>query len=205
MARLRPQRQARARRRPDRFRQRGRRHRRRTARRRQPAPPLRGGRAGRAAAGTRRPHAAPALHCRQARGRRARCFRLSDDVRAGERRRGRAHRRLALHASPAGGAGTRGRSARDAHSPCRRGDIPAREGRGYERACHAQRVGPDRSGDRRAPQPGPGRRRACHRGGHHFAPAARKRRGGDGRVQPFEGDTDIFITPGYAFGWWTGS
>jgi S-adenosylmethionine:tRNA ribosyltransferase-isomerase len=37
--------------------------------------------------------------------------------------------------------------------------------------------------------------RADHRGGHHRPPPARKRSGEDGVIRPFEGDTDIFITP----------
>ena len=41
--------------------------------------------------------------------------------------------------------------------------------------------------------------RAVDRGRHDQPAAARKRGGEDGMIQPFEGDTAIFITPGYRF------
>ena len=60
-----------------------------------------------------------------------------------------------------------------------------------------------RRGDRRRP---PARsnavrapRRAHRRRRHHLAAAAGERRGRDGRIRPFAGETAIFITPGYRF------
>ena len=66
--------------------------------------------------------------------------------------------------------------------------------------CHARRMGPDRRRDGGPAQRGAGRGRPDHRGRHHLAaPARKRRRTRTGRIRPFEGDTAIFITPGYRF------
>ena len=60
-------------------------------------------------------------------------------------------------------------------------------------------MGPDRRRDRRTAERRARRGRADDRRRHDLAPPARKR-GRRGRpVRPFEGDTAIFITPGYRF------
>jgi S-adenosylmethionine:tRNA ribosyltransferase-isomerase len=46
-------------------------------------------------------------------------------------------------------------------------------------------------------------RRPDRLGRHHLAAVARKRRRKDGRIRPWSGATDIFITPGYRFVPWT--
>ena len=60
-------------------------------------------------------------------------------------------------------------------------------------------MGPDRRRDSRPAQRGARQRRPGDRGGHYLAAADRERGAEDGIIAPFEGDTAIFITPGYAF------
>ena len=80
-----------------------------------------------------------------------------------------------------------------------RRDVFAGQGRGYARPCDARRMGRDRRGMRGAAQCGAGGGRADRGGGHHRAAHPRKRRGRDGGIRPFAGETAIFITPGYRF------
>ena len=56
------------------------------------------------------------------------------------------------------------------------------------------------AGDRGRAERGARQRRPHRRGRHHLAAAAGKRGGSeDGTIQPFAGETSIFITPGYRF------
>ena len=108
----------------------------------------------------------------------------------------------ALHFTPRadGGAGRGRHRPRDADPPCRRRHLPAGQGRRHGRPCHARRMGPDRR--RRRPS---GSTRRAPAGGRIIAVGTTSLRllesAADeaGRVRPFEGDTAIFITPGYRF------
>ena len=86
-----------------------------------------------------------------------------------------------------------------ADAACRGRDVPAGQGRRHRRAQDACGMGHDFAGDGRCAERGARERRPhrCRR--HHLAATAGKRRGEDGTIQPFAGETAIFITPGYRF------
>jgi S-adenosylmethionine:tRNA ribosyltransferase-isomerase len=161
-------------------------------------PPALSGRPARAAGGAR-PCAAAALHhpCRRRRRRGA----LPDRVCQPARRRGRAHRRLALRRMPCWPRCGPRRAARPCHAACGRRHLPA--GAQWPRWPNTRCTA---SGSRWAaahrgrhhPHP---RRRRPHRGrGHHGTLRALESaaRGGP-RCRPARGETDIFITPGFRF------
>ena len=88
-------------------------------------------------------------------------------------------------------------ASRDA--ACRRRHLPAGQGRRHRRPCHAFGMGPPRRGDRRGAEP------ARARGGRIVAIGTTSLRllesaaDESGRMSAFDGDTAIFITPGYGF------
>ena len=133
----------------------------------------------------------------QAPDRRARRRRLPDDVRARGRRGRRAHRRAALHARADRRARRGGDRPRDADAPCRRGHLPAGQGRRHRPTT---RCTPNGAGSTPRPPTGSTPSRAA--GGRVIAVGTTSLRllesaaGEDGTIRPFEGDTAIFITPG---------
>ena len=124
---------------------------------------------------------------------------LSDDVRARGRRGRRADRGAAFHAAAAGGAGRARDRARDADPARRRGHLPAGQVGDDRGAQDARRMGPDRRRDGRAAERGARRRRAADRGRDDRLRLLESAADDDGTIRPFEGDTAIFITPGYRF------
>ena len=94
----------------------------------------------------------------------------------------------------------RGREARDADAARRRGHVPAGQGRRHRRPSDAFANG---AGSTRRPPTGSTPPRAS--GGRLIAVGTTSLRliesaaDEDGTIQPFEGDTAIFITPGYRF------
>ena len=91
------------------------------------------------------------------------------------------------------------RLASSGHAACRRGHLPAGEGRGHERSRDALR-----RRARSTPRPRGAQRRASERGTHRLRrhdlrPPARERRGRGGAHSFVRGETSIFITPGYRF------
>ena len=89
-------------------------------------------------------------------------------------------------------------ASRDA--ACRRRHLPAGQGRRHARPRHARRMGPRRRDDRRGAQRGARARRADRRGRHAPRRACSKAPPTKtARIRPFEGETAIFITPGYRF------
>ena len=125
--------------------------------------------------------------------------RLSNDVRARGGCGRRADGGAALHAAPDRGAGSAGNRPRNPDPACRRGYLPAGKGRGDEGPRDARRMGADRRGDGRAAQ------RGSRAGGRLIAVGTTSLRllesaaDDEGAIRPFEGDTAIFITPGYRF------
>ena len=184
LARLRPQRQEAARRRPGRFRRGRRRDGERAGRGRLLPAHVRRRRAGRDCCSNGRADAAAALYRRPAPRRRARPRRLPDHVRARGRGGRGADRGAPFHAGADGGAGRGRHRPRDADPPRRRRHLPAGQGRRHGRSCHARRMGPDRARNGRAAQRRARRGRADHRGRHHVAAPARKRRRRGGQGAP---------------------
>ena len=144
--------------------------------------------------------AVAALHRLQARAGRARCRRLSDHVR-GQRRRSRgADGRIAFHPGAGSGvAATRCRHAPD-HVACRGRDLSAGQGGRHRRAQDAFRMG-----QRLRATPRTRSMRHEQQAGRIVAVGTTSLRllesaaAEDGTIEPFTGETAIFITPGYRF------
>ena len=108
----------------------------------------------------------------------------------------------ALHFTPdlVARLAARGVDAAQGDAACRRRHVPAGEGRRYRRAQDACRMGRDRRGDRgRAERGARARAGASCRSAPRRCGCWKARRTRAAAIQPFRGETDIFITPGYRF------
>ena len=155
--------------------------------------------AGRAPVGACRTNAAAAVHRVQTRCRRGGPGGLPDHVRAKRRGGRRADGGPAFHAAAVGRAGGAGNRPGDPDAACRCRHFPAGQGRGHQRPQHALRMGAHRRSDRwrlNAIRAGGGRLIAVGTTSLRLLESAA---GEDGTIRPFEGDTAIFITPGYRF------
>jgi S-adenosylmethionine:tRNA ribosyltransferase-isomerase len=97
------------------------------------------------------------------------------------------------------GAGRHGGGVHRSHPPRRRGHLPAGEGGGCDHPQDARRMGPGHGGCGGGDQRDEAGRGPGDPGRHHRAAADRKCGGRSGHAPPWEGETAIFIYPGYRF------